>query len=184
LTIGSPAGFVSVLDPRLPILFDELGNDGSEEAGDSVKAFDQTPGMGLELFAEPSQRHPVQVIHHRCIGHELVPIEVFGEHSRGTGLKDSSTLGAVPFGKPIEERFSPKRVTLHYEPLGVAFIHECGAALRTEVPDGRNHRGSSLSLDLVWTGTSSSKVSRTRSFGFTPFFHWLIGFERNLRRGR
>jgi hypothetical protein len=40
LSIGSPAGFVSVLHHGLPIEFDELGEYGSEEMGYSVKALD------------------------------------------------------------------------------------------------------------------------------------------------
>ena len=108
--------------------------------GNSVKAFDQTPWMGLELFADASQRNAVQIIHHRRISHKLVTIEVFREHSGDTRLKDSPTLGAIPFGEPIDQRFSPKRTTLHHEPLGVAFIHEWRAALRAEVPNRIKHR--------------------------------------------
>ena len=133
VAVGSPAGFVGVLDRGLPIGFDQLGEDRSKEMGHPVKAFYETPRIGLQLFTDASQRNPVQIVHRRCIGHQLVAIEVLGEHSGGRRLEDSPTLGTIAFGKPIDQRFSPKRTTFHDESLGVTFIHERRATLRAEV---------------------------------------------------
>jgi hypothetical protein len=114
----------------------------------------------------------------------LVTIEGFGEHSGGRRLEGAPTLGAIAFGEPIDQRFSPKRATLHHEPFGVAFIHERKAALRTEVPYGRKHGVKGFSLNKIGTWTSSPKVSRTCPFGFASLFLYPIGFEGKLRRGR
>jgi hypothetical protein len=117
----------------LSIEFDQFGEDGSEEMGDPVKAFDETPRIDLQLFTDASQRNSVQIIHSRRIGHQLVSIEVFREHTGNTRLENSPTLGAIAFGEPIDQWFSPKRTTLHDESLGVAFIHGRGPTLRTKV---------------------------------------------------
>lgn len=151
--------------------------------GYPVKAFDQTPWIGLQLFADASQRNSVQIIHNRRIGHQLVPIEVFREHSGGTRLKDSPTFGAIAFGEPIDQRFSPKRATLHHEPLGVAFIDARRAAWWAKLPYRSNHGTGVFSLNEIGTWASSSKVSRGRSFGFASLFLRPIGFEGNLRGG-
>jgi hypothetical protein len=63
----------------------------------------------------------------------LIAVEVFREHSGGRRLEGAPTLGAIAFGEPIDQWFSPKRTTFHHEPLGVAFIHEWRATLRAEV---------------------------------------------------
>jgi hypothetical protein len=70
----------------------------------------------------------------------LVAIEVLGEHPGGRRLEDSPTLGTIAFGKPKNQRFSPKRTTFHDESLGVAFIYERRATLRAEISYGRDHR--------------------------------------------
>jgi len=181
--IRSPAGFIGVLDRGLPISFDQLGEDRGKEMGHPVKAFYETPRIGLQLFTDASQRNSVQIIHSRRIGHQLIAIEVFREHSGGRRLEGAPTLGAIAFGEPIDQWFSPKRATLHYESLGVAFIHERRTALRTEVPYGRNHGVKWFSLNEIGTWTSSSKVSRTCSFGFVSLFLWPIRFEGDLGRG-
>jgi hypothetical protein len=152
--------------------------------GHPVKAFYETPGIGLQLFADASQRNAVQVVHRRCIGHQLVAIEVFGEHSGGRRLEGSPTLGTIAFGKPIDQRFSPKRMTFHDEPLGVTFIHERRATLRAEVSYRRDHRTQVLPLNETGTRTSSSNVSGTSPFGFASLFVWPIRFEGDLGRGR
>jgi len=168
----------------LPIEFDQLGEGGSKEKGDPVKAFNETPRIDLQLFTDASQRNSVQIIHSRRIGHQLIAIEVFREHTGNTRLEDSPTLGAIAFGEPIDQWFSPKRATLHYESLGVAFIHERRTALRTEVPYGRNHGVKWFSLNEIGTWTSSSKVPRTRPSGVASLFLWPIGFEGDPGRGR
>jgi hypothetical protein len=76
----------------------------------------------------------VQIIHNRRIGHQVIAVEVFRKHAGGGRLEGAPTLGAIAFREPIDQRFRPKRATLHHEPLGIAFIHERRAALRTEVP--------------------------------------------------
>jgi hypothetical protein len=178
--IGSPSGFIGVFDQGLPIEFDQFGEHGSQEMSYPVKAFDQTPWIGLQLFTDASQRNSVQIMHNRRIGHQLVPIEAFRKHSGGTRLEDSTTLGAIAFGEPIDQRFSPKRATLHHEPLGVAFVHGRRAALRAKVPYRRNHGAGVFSLNEIGTWTSFSKVARTRPFRFASLFLWPIGFEGNL----
>jgi hypothetical protein len=152
--------------------------------GHPVKALYETARVDLKLFTDTSQRDPVQIVHRRCIGHQLVTIEVLGEHSRGRRLEDSPTLGTIAFGKPIDQRLSPKRTTFHDESLGVTFIHERRATLRAEVSYGRDHRSQVLSLNEIGTWTSSSNVSGTSPFGFASLFVWPIRFEGNLGRGR
>jgi hypothetical protein len=66
----------------------------------------------------------------------LIAVEVFRKHSGSRRLESTPTLGAIAFGKPIDQRFGPKRATLHHKPLGIAFIHERRAALRAEVLSG------------------------------------------------
>ena len=122
-------------------------------------------------------------MHDRRIGDQLIAIEVFREHSGGRRLEGSLTLAAIAFREPIDPRFSPKRMTLHDESLGVAFVHERRAALRAEYPYGRNHGAGVLPLNEIGTWPSSSEVSRARPFGFASLFVWLIRFERNLGRG-
>ena len=152
--------------------------------GHAVKTFDEASRIGLQLFTDAPQRNSVQVVHDRRISHQLIAVEVFREHSGGRRLEGAPTLGAIAFGKPIEQRFSPKRKTLHHEPLGVTFIHEWRATLRAEVSYRRDHSTQVLPLNESGTRTSSSNVSGTRPFGFASLFVWSIRFEGDLGRGR
>ena len=184
LAVGSPAGFIGVLDRGLAIQVDQFGENRSEETGDPMEAIDEAARMDLQLLTNTSERDSMQIIHHRCIGHELVAIEVFREDSRDRRLEGAPTLGTIAFGEPINPGFSPKRAALQHEPLGVAFIHERSAALRTEVSDGSNNGMPLFSLNEIGTRTSPSKVSRPSSLRFTFLFLRPIGFEGNLRGGR
>jgi hypothetical protein len=133
VAIRSPAGFISVLDRGLPIGFDQLGENGTKKMGHAMKTFDEASRIDLQLFTDAPQRNSVQVVHDRRISHQLIAVEVFREHSGGRRLEGAPTLGAIAFGEPIDQWFSPKRTTFHHEPLGVAFIHEWRATLRAEV---------------------------------------------------
>ncbi len=184
MAVGSPTGFVGVFGRGLPIGFDQLRENRGKEMGHPVKAFYEASRISLQLFTDASQRNPVQIVHRRRIGHQLVTIEVLGEHAGGRRLEDSPTLGTIAFGKPIEQRFSPKRTTFHDESFGVTFIHEGRATLRATISRGRDHRSQVLSLDETGSWTSSSKVSGTSPFGFASLLVRPIRFEGDLGRGR
>jgi hypothetical protein len=168
----------------LPIEFDQSGEDWGEEVSHPVKAIDETARVDLQLFTDASQRDSMQIRHRDGIGHELVAIEVFGEHSGGRRLEDASTLGAIAFGEPVDHGGSPKGATFHDEPLGVALIHERRATLRADISDRGNDGTSLSSPNEIGTRTSSSQVAESSSFGFALFFLSPIGFEGDLRRRR
>jgi hypothetical protein len=126
----------------------------------------------------------MQIIHRRGIGHELVAIEVFREHSGSRRLEDASTFGAIAFGEPVKHGGGPKRATFHHESLGVALIDEWGTTLRATISDRCNNGAPLLSLNEIGTWTSCPQVSGPSSLGLASFFLSPIGFEGNLRGGR
>jgi hypothetical protein len=63
LSIGSPTGFIGMLDVGLAIEFGQSGDDRLEQARQTVKAFNQASRINPELLTDPTEGDSVQVMH-------------------------------------------------------------------------------------------------------------------------
>jgi hypothetical protein len=78
LSIGSPTGFVGMLDVRLTIRFGQSMDDGLEQARQTMKAFNQASRINPELFADPTEGDSVQVVHDGRGREQLIAKKMFG----------------------------------------------------------------------------------------------------------
>ncbi len=72
LPIGSPTGFIGVLDRGLAILLDQFREDGSQQMSQAMKTLDEASRIDSELFTDPTQGDAVQVVHYGRGGDQLV----------------------------------------------------------------------------------------------------------------
>jgi len=63
LSIGSPTGFIGMLDMGLAILFRQSRHDWCEQVRQTMKAFNQTSRIDPELLTDPTEGNSVQVMH-------------------------------------------------------------------------------------------------------------------------
>lgn len=77
LGVGSPVGFIGVLDRRLPIGFDPLWDNGGKQMSQAMEALHEASWIDSQLFADLSQRNPVQIVHEGRGRYPLVAKEMF-----------------------------------------------------------------------------------------------------------
>jgi hypothetical protein len=77
LSIGSPTGFIGMLDVGLAIRFGQSRDERFEQVRQTMKAFNQASRVDPELLTDPTEGNSVQIVHDGSGGHELIAVEIF-----------------------------------------------------------------------------------------------------------
>jgi len=182
LTFRSPTGFIGVFGWGKAVLFDQVWDHGTEQVGQTMKAFHEGSRVDLELLADPTEGDPVQIVHDGGRGEQLIAVEILRQDSRGRGLKGLSAMGTILSGEPIQEGLGLQRLTLQYQPVPQAFIDKNSPTARATIPDPIHHLAL-LHPRRIRSLTPCASMSGASPFGFSFFGLRGIGFERKLCRG-
>ena len=164
-------------------MFDQLRDDRSEQMSQTMKALHESSRIEPQLFAHPTEGNSMQIMHDGGRGHQLVAVEIFRQDSGGRGLKDTSAMGTIFSGKPIDDGFCLQGVTLQNQPVTQAFIDEQPSATRAMIPYGIVYGNDPIHLRRRGSFTARSSMPRSSPLGFSLFSLSGIGFERKFRRG-
>jgi len=77
LSIGSPTGFIGMLDKGLAILFHQFSDDRFEQVRQTMKALNQTSRIDPELLTDPTEGNSVQVMHDGRGRDQLIAEQMF-----------------------------------------------------------------------------------------------------------